>query len=226
MGGRRRWIYHKKYACTFFFFLLCSSSLFLVVDGFFSPTTSDSREDISFVNEMQTVAPISLSLEKIYGKSSLAAGHSFDVPVYIRAEGDTSTHFKGLLTYCKVCPVMDSFRIRSNGGAIEQKDGPVFFTRVARAIEVIPILSISNAIVPRPSTSQSYALRMEVSCLISEGQCHILIAFQVENITDELEVDLDHINALATEWRMTSKVASRLLVVSLWNFRNLIPLSS
>jgi hypothetical protein len=92
---------------------------FLLVDGFFSPTTSDTPEDISFVNEMQIAAPISLSLEKICGKSSLAAGHSFDVPVYIRAEGDTSTHFKGLLTYCKVCSVTELFRIHSNGGVIE-----------------------------------------------------------------------------------------------------------
>jgi hypothetical protein len=92
---------------------------FLLVDDLFSPTTSDSPEDISFANEMQTAAPISLSLEKIYGKSPLAAGHSFDVPVYIRAEGDTSTHFKGLLTYCKVCSLTELFRIHSNRKAIE-----------------------------------------------------------------------------------------------------------
>lgn len=71
------------------------------LDGFFSPTTSDDTEEIPFVNELQWVTPISLPLEKLCGVSSLAAGHSFEASLYIRAEGDTPTHLRALLTYCK-----------------------------------------------------------------------------------------------------------------------------
>lgn len=125
---------------------------------------------------MQRAAPINLSLEKIYGKSALAAGHSFDVPAYIHAEGDAFTRFKGLLTYCQVCSALKSFEVDANKTAVEQKEGPVFFTRVVRAIEVVPTLSISSTVLPRPSTSQSWALRMEVSA-DNEVSRHVPITF-------------------------------------------------
>lgn len=77
------------------------------VDGFFSSTIATTAGDISFSNEMYNAAPVLLSLEKLHGASSLSAGHSFDVPLYIHVQDEaTATHFKGLLTYCQVYIVL------------------------------------------------------------------------------------------------------------------------
>ncbi|KIM32672.1 hypothetical protein M408DRAFT_184959 [Serendipita vermifera MAFF 305830] len=129
--------------------------------------------DIAFANNMHKVAPISLSLEKFHGSSSLSAGGSFDIPLLIHVPDEVAiTHFRGLLTY-------------------SQREGPIFFTRLSRQIEVIPTLNVSNTILPNPSASNLYALRVEV-----------------ENITDELDIGVEYITSLATEWSATAKSSS------------------
>ncbi|PVF97590.1 hypothetical protein CPB86DRAFT_785718 [Serendipita vermifera] len=61
--------------------------------------------------------------------------------------------------------------------------GPFFFTKFTRALQMNPCLSINSTIQPSPSNAHAYSFKLEV-----------------ENVSDELEVDISHISALSVEW--------------------------